>query len=63
MGPVESQARDGGVMQKGRDWEAFGREGSVWRVKDTLAALVDQIWGKAMFQEDFKDIVLCVTLE
>lgn len=34
VGPVESQAGDGGVTQKGRDWGAFGGEGSVWRVKD-----------------------------
>lgn len=28
-----------------------------------LDALDDPIWGMAMFKEDFKDIVLCVTLE
>lgn len=42
VGPVECMAGDGGGMQKGRDWGAFGGEGSTWRVK----CLDYQIWGQ-----------------
>ena len=62
-GPVETQAGNGGITQKGKDGgggrAAFGGEGSVWRVKDALASLDDPIWGKAIVKEDFKDIMLC----
>lgn len=57
-GPVECMAGDGSVTKKGRDWQAFGGEGSTWRVKDALAVWIIKFGGRRHSDVCYTGVIL-----